>query len=151
MKYIYIILIIVILYLLLRKYINKEIFTPKDNSNIIIFLISHDNSNTGAPLYLYNLQQFFIKNNINTEFLLLNKDDNRNLIIQNGRKINPNNIEKYILDKCSVDHGKRRRRGRNIKTELNSIPIIICNTVVTYEYLIKLSHLKLNMNWIIHE
>jgi len=111
-------------------------FIKKDYSKVVIFLISHENSNTGAPLYLYNLEKFFIKNNIKTEFLLLNKLEDKNLIIQHGIKINPNDIEKYILDKCKVD---------------NITPIIICNTVLTYEYLIKLSHLNLNINWIIHE
>lgn len=126
-KYLYIILIIVIIYLLLRTYTNL-----KQKNNIKIFLISHDNSNSGAPLYLYNLQQFFIKNDINTEFLLLNKYDDNNLIIQNGIKIDPTYIEEYIFSKCYV-------------------PIVICNTVVTYEYLMKLSHLNLNIFWVIHE
>lgn len=111
-------------------------FTEKSDSNVVIFLISHENSNTGAPLYLYNLEKFFIKNNIKTEFLLLNKLDDKNLIIQHGIKVDPNNIEKYILDKCKAE---------------NITPIVICNTVLTYEYLIKLSHLNLNINWIIHE
>lgn len=111
-------------------------FTEKSDSNVVIFLISHENSNTGAPLYLYNLEKFFIKNNIKTEFLLLNKLDDKNLIIQHGIKVDSNNIEKYILDKCKAE---------------NITPIVICNTILTYEYLLKLSHLNLNTIWIIHE
>ena len=111
-------------------------FIEKNYSNVVVFLISHENSNTGAPLYLYNLEKFFIKNNIKTELLLLNKFEDKNLIIQHGIKVGPNDIEKYILDKCEAE---------------NITPIIICNTICTYEYLLKLSHLKLNIIWIIHE
>jgi glycosyltransferase involved in cell wall biosynthesis len=73
-----------------------------NNTNNLIFLISHENSNTGAVNALKNIEKFFLKNNINVIMLYLNDICNIDIV-------------SYIKKKSS---------------ELHSFPIVICNTLV---------------------
>jgi glycosyltransferase involved in cell wall biosynthesis len=88
-----------------------------------IFLISHENTHTGAPIALINLQKYL--ENYKFETYLLYMNDLLNI-----------NIIEYIKKKCF---------------DLNTDPIIICNTIVTYKFVEILYTSKFEVYWYIHE
>lgn len=89
----------------------------------IVFLITHEESNTGAPIALLNLQNFYNKNNIKT--ILLNIHD-----------IDKDNIISLII-KTSY--------------KLNCSPIVICNTLVCYKIIDVFLNTNIPTYWYIHE
>ena len=89
----------------------------------VVFLITHNTTNTGAPNALLNVQNFYIKNNIKT--ILLNLQD-----------INKDNIMSFI---------------RKTSYELCCSPIIICNTLVCYNIVDVFSNTNIPTFWYIHE
>ena len=91
----------------------------------IVFLISHEHSYTGAVNALLNVKKFYEKQNIRTDLIYLPD------IIKN--KIN---IIEYIKDKSK---------------SVNCSPVVICNTLVCYNIVKKLSFTNILTYWYIHE
>jgi glycosyltransferase involved in cell wall biosynthesis len=184
MVYIYLLLLILILLILInisntidnseltKNLIKKHLLYSKNfNKKPKIYLISHDNTNTGAPLYLYNLQQYFSDMNYSTKFIIGNKVESDNLIIQNYDNVHPDHILNYIFNDCIdwelykseysdiknmdkksiITHIIQYGINENRKINFTNTPIIICNTVVTYDYVLNLSNLNLKIFWVIHE
>jgi glycosyltransferase involved in cell wall biosynthesis len=184
MVYIYLLILILILIILInisnttdeskltKNLIKKYLLYSKNcNKKPKIYLISHENSNTGAPLYLYNLQQYFNKMNYSTKFVIGNKIKSDNLIIQNYEHINSDNIINYIFEDCVdwelykseysdvknmdkksiINHIIQYGINENRNINFTNTPTIICNTITTYNYVLNLSNLNLKIFWVIHE
>lgn len=109
--------------------------------------------------------------NYSTKFVIGNKIKSDNLIIQNYEHINSDNIINYIFEDCvdwelykseysDVKNMDRKsiithiiQYGINENRNINftNTPTIICNTVVTCDYVLNLSNLNLKIFWVIHE
>lgn len=99
------------------------ILRAKQFNSKVVFLISHEKSNTGAPIALINLHNYYNKHNV-SNFLLYLPD------IENSDYIS------YIL-------------SQSIKIECT--PIVICNTLVCYNIVDALSKTSIPTYWYIHE
>ena len=102
--------------------INKAFFMTHYK---IVFLISHENSATGAVNALLNVQYFFEKNNIKTILLFL-PDIIRDKI----------DIVSYV-EKTSIKY--------------NCSPMVICNTFCCHNIVRELSKTNILTYWYIHE
>ena len=110
-------------YIFIAERLNKSFFV---SNHKLVFLISHEKSYTGAVNALLNVQNFYEKNNIKTIMLYLPDD-----II--SKKMN---IIEYI-NKTSQQY--------------NCSPIVICNTLLCYNIVKKLSFTNIPTYWYIHE
>jgi len=88
----------------------------------IVFFISHDKNKGGAQNCLFNVENIYRTNGIKTEMLYL-EDVNFNIV-------------EYILNKS---------------VELNSFPVVFCNTLVSYNIVNILSKTNILTYWYIHE
>jgi glycosyltransferase involved in cell wall biosynthesis len=102
--------------------LNKSFFITNYK---IVFLISHENSVTGAVNALLNVKYFYEKNNIKTILLYLD-EINKNKI----------NVIDYIKETSS---------------EYNCSPIVICNTFCCINIVRELSETNIVTYWYIHE
>jgi len=128
----------------------------KDNN--ILFLISHDNSNTGAPIVLYNLFKFFIKKNYRSKLVVLHNTTGENSIMQDYVvKKSYQSLIDYALDECvdwstdnqSKDYQVEQRKGVIYKCK----PIILVNSIINFdliEYLVT-NNYEFDIYFIIHE
>ena len=141
--------------------------------NNIIYLISHDNTNTGAPIFLYNLNSYLNNHNCTTKFII-KYDNTPESYIKNRYYIDTEHILEFILNDCFdwesyineypdiykvcktnkqkiiqhvINHGLSEKR--NIKYNIQ--PIVICNTIDTYQYVNILHPLNIYLYWILHE
>jgi glycosyltransferase involved in cell wall biosynthesis len=89
----------------------------------IVFLISHEKTHTGAVNALLNVQKFYEKNNIKT--ILLYLEDIINI-----------DIVSYVY---------------KTSQKINCSPVIICNTLATYNIVNKLANTNIITYWYIHE
>jgi glycosyltransferase involved in cell wall biosynthesis len=89
----------------------------------IVFLITHEISNTGAPIALLNLQKFYKKNNITT-------------VLLNMKELNDKDVVFFVKKKSY---------------ELNCNPIVICNTLTCYDLVKTFSNTNIPIYWYIHE
>jgi glycosyltransferase involved in cell wall biosynthesis len=109
-------------YIFIVERLNKSFFVSYHK---IVFLISHEYSFTGAVNALLNIQKFYEKNNIKTVLLYLPDIINKNL-----------NILDYI---------------KSTSKNYNCSPVVICNTLVCYNIVKKLSFTNIPTYWYIHE
>jgi len=89
----------------------------------IIFLISHEDSNTGAVNCLLNLQNFYENLNFKTKMLFLADVDSKNIV-------------SYI---------------KNESNKVNSFPILFCNTLLCYNIIKEVINTDILTYWYIHE
>jgi glycosyltransferase involved in cell wall biosynthesis len=109
-------------YIFIAERLNKSFFV---SNHKIVFLISHEKSYTGAVNALLNVQNFYEKNNIKTIMLYFPEIISKKM-----------NIIEYIK-KTSQDY--------------NCSPIVICNTLLCYNIVKKLSFTNIPTYWYIHE
>ena len=102
--------------------LNKAFFIKNHK---IVFLISHENSNTGAPNALYNMKQIYDDHNIKTILLYLTDINDKNV-----------DIIKYIAETSE---------------QCNCSPVVICNTLYCFPIIQKLKEFNILTYWYIHE
>jgi glycosyltransferase involved in cell wall biosynthesis len=91
----------------------------------VVFLISHEKSDTGAVNALLNVKYFYEKNNIKTVLLYLPDIIHDNI-----------NVISFIQEFCA---------------ENDCSPIVICNTLCSYQIVRQLSNTNIITYWYIHE
>ena len=109
-------------YIFIAERLNKSFFVSYHK---IVFLISHEYTFTGAVNALVNIKNFYEKNNIKTVLLYLPDIINKKL-----------NIIDYI---------------KNTSQNYNCSPVVVCNTLVCYNIVKKLSFTNIPTFWYIHE
>jgi glycosyltransferase involved in cell wall biosynthesis len=107
-----------------------KLLTP----NIDIYLISHDNSNSGSVNMLKYFKNTYELNNYNVIYFLLNEWCGKNVKSINGS----NNID--LIDYINKN-----------SLEKNRDPIVICNTIVCYEIIKTIRKTNIKHYWYLHE
>ena len=106
--------------------LENELVRYNNKCSKIVFLISHDRYAGGAQTCLANIERLYNDNGITTI-----------MIYKSVLDLDPNfDIVRYILDTAA---------------QQNMVPVVICNTIVSYEIVEKLSHTNILTYWYIHE
>jgi glycosyltransferase involved in cell wall biosynthesis len=143
--------------------------TKSEITNIRVYLISHQMDYSGAPIYLCGLKDFF--DSFGYRVTLITKHGGNLSMEYPAIQLEPNSTLIRIMNDC-FDFEKYKRQYPDIskldrmqlihyatsygieeKRQLYfRVPVVIfCNTIVTFDYVNKLSKLGIPVYWIIHE
>ena len=123
----------------------------------MLFLISRDNSNTGAPIVLYNLHKYFVKTNYRSKLIVIHNTTPGSIMNDYTVKNNYEDIIDYIHHMTVEWSTENTNKTINFEKKKGLVykykPIVLVNSIINFhviEHLVK-NNYEFDIYFTIHE